>query len=455
MARTKQTTRPQAANKSTSSRMQASTNSAKRMSPSKSNRKHKRKYNLESYINKIANTEQDIHLSSEAKNILNNIAVNVIERTAEAANLFNIYQKRQTCTSREVQSAIRLALDQSTMTHELAKHAISEGTKAITNYNMNDDIGNATAKAGLILSVPRVRRIFNKYLLYSRVGAGAAPYLAGVVQYLLMEIIQISANIARDQKKSRIKAKHIVKAIQHDGELSRVFKNAIFNPGRPEVAHEVLKGRGKKIHFTVQTAASSDVTFIKRGSIKKLFYKAGIKRKSDDLTTESLEFIKAKVHKYVNMSVIVAEHARRQTAVVDDLVAALKICDVDLLNTFDSSKQSKKGTSYEKVKPKAASEGTKKRFRAGTLASKKIKHYSGKNSDALYIPRQSFYKYIKLVAHEYKDNLRLRSSFVDSLRVVIETMLTKNLEKANILALRNGRVTVKASDLSLVNLIHY
>lgn len=40
------------------------------------------------------------------------------------------YNKKSTLTSREIQTAVRLLLP-----GELAKHAVSEGTKAVTKYN--------------------------------------------------------------------------------------------------------------------------------------------------------------------------------------------------------------------------------------------------------------------------------------------------------------------------------
>ncbi|ODM89512.1 Histone H2B [Orchesella cincta] len=47
---------------------------------------------------------------------------------AEASRLAH-YNKRTTITSREIQTAVRLLLP-----GELAKHAVSEGTKAVTKY---------------------------------------------------------------------------------------------------------------------------------------------------------------------------------------------------------------------------------------------------------------------------------------------------------------------------------
>ena len=51
------------------------------------------------------------------------------ERIAAEASRLAHYNKRSTITSREIQTAVRLLLP-----GELAKHAVSEGTKAVTKY---------------------------------------------------------------------------------------------------------------------------------------------------------------------------------------------------------------------------------------------------------------------------------------------------------------------------------
>ena len=50
------------------------------------------------------------------------------DRTPEASKLAR-YNKKPTVTSREIQTAVRLILP-----GELAKHAVSEGTKAVTKF---------------------------------------------------------------------------------------------------------------------------------------------------------------------------------------------------------------------------------------------------------------------------------------------------------------------------------
>ncbi|XP_062713368.1 histone H2B-like [Aedes albopictus] len=62
---------------------------------------------------------------SYVKSFVNDIC----ERIAAEASRLAHYNKLSTVTSREIQPAIRLLLP-----GELAKHAVSEGTKAVTNY---------------------------------------------------------------------------------------------------------------------------------------------------------------------------------------------------------------------------------------------------------------------------------------------------------------------------------
>ena len=61
--------------------------------------------------------------------IMNSFVNDIFERIAGEAGRLAQYNKRRTISSREVQTAVRLLLP-----GELAKHAVSEGTKAVTKY---------------------------------------------------------------------------------------------------------------------------------------------------------------------------------------------------------------------------------------------------------------------------------------------------------------------------------
>ena len=61
--------------------------------------------------------------------IMNPFVNDLIGRIAVEASRLAHYNKRSTITSREIQTSVRLLLP-----GELAKHAVSEGTKAVTKY---------------------------------------------------------------------------------------------------------------------------------------------------------------------------------------------------------------------------------------------------------------------------------------------------------------------------------
>ena len=60
--------------------------------------------------------------------ILNSFVNDIFERVAGEASKLASYNKKSTISSREIQTAVRLILP-----GELAKHAVSEGTKAVTS----------------------------------------------------------------------------------------------------------------------------------------------------------------------------------------------------------------------------------------------------------------------------------------------------------------------------------
>ncbi|KAK9079096.1 hypothetical protein SSX86_000766 [Deinandra increscens subsp. villosa] len=71
----------------------------------------------------------DLGISSKAMVIINNLMGDMFERVAEVAARLSEYNKKMTLSSREIQAAVKLVLP-----GELGKHAIAEGTKAVTSY---------------------------------------------------------------------------------------------------------------------------------------------------------------------------------------------------------------------------------------------------------------------------------------------------------------------------------
>ena len=96
----------------------------------KKKRKGKRKESYAIYIYKVLKqVHPDTGVSSKAMSIMNSFVNDIFQRIASEASRLAHYNKRSTITSREIQTSVRLLLP-----GELAKHAVSEGTKAVTKY---------------------------------------------------------------------------------------------------------------------------------------------------------------------------------------------------------------------------------------------------------------------------------------------------------------------------------
>ena len=93
----------------------------------------KRKKRVESYSTYIYKVLKQVHpdtgISKRGMSIMNSFINDIFERIASEAGKLARYNKKSTLSSREVQTAIRLILP-----GELAKHAVSEGTKAVTKF---------------------------------------------------------------------------------------------------------------------------------------------------------------------------------------------------------------------------------------------------------------------------------------------------------------------------------
>jgi histone H2B len=93
-------------------------------------RRRKRRESYGIYVYKVLKqVHPDTGISSKAMGIMNSFVNDLFERIASEASRLAHYNKRRTITSREIQTAVRLLLP-----GELAKHAVSEGTKAVTKY---------------------------------------------------------------------------------------------------------------------------------------------------------------------------------------------------------------------------------------------------------------------------------------------------------------------------------
>jgi len=185
--------------------------------------------------------------------ICNDIIYDMMKRIAEEGkNILQNITKAATLSSREIQTAVRLVLK-----GELAKHAVSEGTKAVTKFCSSDSsrIGvksvSHSARAGLQFPVGRVRSYLKNGMFAKRIGKGAPVYLAAVLEYIIAEILELGGNAARDNKKARITPRHLMLAIRNDEELNGLMPRCIITGGGvlPNIHVVILRKCGADTGF--------------------------------------------------------------------------------------------------------------------------------------------------------------------------------------------------------------
>ena len=95
--------------------------------------KKKVKKSMEAYKLYIFKVLKQVHpnmaISSKAMSIMNSFINDLFEKLAAEAAKLARYNKKSTITSRDIQTSVCLILP-----GELAKHAVSEGTKAVTKF---------------------------------------------------------------------------------------------------------------------------------------------------------------------------------------------------------------------------------------------------------------------------------------------------------------------------------
>ena len=96
--------------------------------------KKRKKKSTESYNSYIFKVLKQVHpdtgISKKAMSVMNSFINDIEGKISEEGGKLARYNKSKTLTSREVQTAVRLLLP-----GELAKHAVSEGTKAVTKFS--------------------------------------------------------------------------------------------------------------------------------------------------------------------------------------------------------------------------------------------------------------------------------------------------------------------------------
>lgn len=73
-------------------------------------------------------------------------------------------------------------------------------------------------------------------------------YLAGVLEYLCAEVLELAGNVARDFRKARITPRHLALAVHSDGELHKLMHDTTIPQGgvMPHIEQALLRGKKRE-----------------------------------------------------------------------------------------------------------------------------------------------------------------------------------------------------------------
>ncbi|KAI3366426.1 hypothetical protein L3Q82_000457 [Scortum barcoo] len=194
--------------------------------------KRRRKSRKESYAIYVYKVMKQVHpdtgISSKAMGIMNSFVNDIFERIAGEASRLAHYNKRSTITSREIQTAVRLLLP-----GELAKHAVSEGTKAVTKYTSSKMSGRGKGGKGLGkggakrhrkvlrdniqgITKPAIRRLARRGGV-KRISGLIYEETRGVLKVFLENVIRDAVTYTEHAKRKTVTAMDVVYALKRQG----------------------------------------------------------------------------------------------------------------------------------------------------------------------------------------------------------------------------------------------
>lgn len=196
--------------------------------------------NFNTFIYRVLKSvHPDTGITGASSATINNMVKFLIENMMSTINRLMLRSGKKTISSKEVISAVKL-----TLPRELANHAISHCQKSEALYLKKRDTKErergengkikplARAKAaGLMFPITRIEEMMLNLATVRRKTDTAAVYFTAVCEYLVAEILELSGNITRDNKRKRITPRHIMLAVRQDEELNDIFSRTVFAGG--------------------------------------------------------------------------------------------------------------------------------------------------------------------------------------------------------------------------------
>ncbi|XP_055856533.1 histone H2A, sperm-like [Episyrphus balteatus] len=104
-----------------------------------------------------------------------------------------------------------------------------------------------SSRAGINFPVSRVLRYLRKGQYADHIQVGASVYASTILEYLVAEILELSAARAKEGRCKRIKPRHILLAVRNDNELDELLQHVTIAEGGviPHISERLLPKKSR------------------------------------------------------------------------------------------------------------------------------------------------------------------------------------------------------------------
>lgn len=188
---------------------------------------------LNSFISKLVHSKLEIGTTGECLDTLKNMTQYLVRTVANNVNIIMARSKTSTVTTKSIECGFRLLLNDLSF----CDRAIEFGHKAIDTYDSNKSKKRKSKSrskntiSGLVFPVTRLERLFMNYCTMSRKSRHFPIFLTATTQYVIENILNDAAQICANDKKQRIKVKHVRCAIGNNPDMEKLFNHTIIGGG--------------------------------------------------------------------------------------------------------------------------------------------------------------------------------------------------------------------------------